>query len=267
MAFFKSFWKMPCTQSILELPNQSERDGSKTCIVIDSSESGKVGLQLTSHFLAPANEVCEGYVFTGVCLSTGGECIAERGVRGRGCAWQGVYMAGGVHGRGCTWQGGVVAGGCAWWGACMTGGMCGRGHAWQGSMCGRGHAWQGGMHGGGHAWHRGACMAQGKCMVGGMHGRGCVWQGGACMVGGMCGGERMHMAWGVCMAGGVRDRYYKIWSMSGQYASHWNVFSFPDILTIGSNAKYFVTVHKKLYFKWIFYFSVYINTMVKIVVW
>ena len=26
------------------------------------------------HFLPPANEVCEGYVFTGVCLSTGGAC-------------------------------------------------------------------------------------------------------------------------------------------------------------------------------------------------
>ena len=25
-------------------------------------------------FLLPANEVCEGYVFTGVCLSTGGGC-------------------------------------------------------------------------------------------------------------------------------------------------------------------------------------------------
>ena len=26
--------------------------------------------------LLPAKEVCEGYVFTGVCLSTGGTCIA-----------------------------------------------------------------------------------------------------------------------------------------------------------------------------------------------
>ena len=26
--------------------------------------------------LSPAKEVCEGYVFTGVCLSTGGTCMA-----------------------------------------------------------------------------------------------------------------------------------------------------------------------------------------------
>ena len=30
------------------------------------------GLQVFKNLLAPANEVCEGYVFTGVCLSTGG---------------------------------------------------------------------------------------------------------------------------------------------------------------------------------------------------
>ena len=29
-------------------------------------------------FLPPANEVCEGYVFTGVCMSTG-VCIQEEG--------------------------------------------------------------------------------------------------------------------------------------------------------------------------------------------
>ena len=28
-------------------------------------------------FLPPANEVCEGYVFTGVCLSTGGGCLSH----------------------------------------------------------------------------------------------------------------------------------------------------------------------------------------------
>ena len=40
-------------------------------------------------FLPPANEVCEGYVFTGVCLSTGGA------KRGRGHAWRGACVAGG----------------------------------------------------------------------------------------------------------------------------------------------------------------------------
>ena len=63
-------------------------------------------------FLPPANEVCEGYVFTGVCLSTGGV-------------------------RGCFWGACVVApkGACMVaprWGACMPGGTCvGKGgHMW-----------------------------------------------------------------------------------------------------------------------------------------
>ena len=50
--------------------------------------------------LPPANEVCEGYVFTGLCLSTEGVCMEG------GHAWQGR---------------------CAWWG----------GHAWQGTLHGR----------------------------------------------------------------------------------------------------------------------------------
>ena len=71
----------------------------------------------------PANEVCEGYVFTGVCLSTRGG-----GVRGcsrgeghawllRGCAW---LLPGGM--RGCSPGMCVVApGGHAW----LLGGVCG----------------------------------------------------------------------------------------------------------------------------------------------
>ena len=53
-----------------------------------------------------ALQVCKGYVFTGVCLST-----------------VGARMAGGVCGGVCTWWG------CAWQGVCMAGGggMCGRG--------------------------------------------------------------------------------------------------------------------------------------------
>ena len=46
--------------------------------------------------LPPANKVSEGYVFTGVCLSTEG--------RGGGHVWQGVCMAGGK----------CVVGGHAW---------------------------------------------------------------------------------------------------------------------------------------------------------
>ena len=52
--------------------------------------------------LPPANEVCEGNVFTGVCLSTGGH------------AWSGVCMAGGA----CMAGGVCVAGGR---GACVAG--------------------------------------------------------------------------------------------------------------------------------------------------
>ena len=39
------------------------------------------------------------------------------------------------------------------------------------------------------------------------------------MAGGVCGR-------GVCVAGGDPGRYYEIRSMSGRYASYWNVFLF-----------------------------------------
>ena len=93
----------------------------------------------TRYFYRPTNEVCEGYVFTGVCLSTGG-------VRGReGRAWWGACMAGGgaCIAGGHVWHGACLVGGHAWWGACMARGCAWQGaHAWQGGMCGRGHAWQ-----------------------------------------------------------------------------------------------------------------------------
>ena len=111
--------------------------------------------------LPPANEVCEGYVFTGVCLSTGGACVVAPG----GGGWCMVAL-GGMHG--CSWGACVVKGGvCGEVGACMAkggmrgeeGGMHGKGgHAWQrGGMRGKGgHAWQGGhVWQGGHAWQRG----------------------------------------------------------------------------------------------------------------
>ena len=86
-------------------------------------------------------------------------------------------------------------------GACMVGGMHGRGHAWQGVMRGRGYVWQGGED---------------------------VWQGEACVAGGH---ESVHgrgHGRGVCMActPPPPDRYYKIQSMSGRYASYWNAFLF-----------------------------------------
>ena len=97
--------------------------------------------------LPPANKVCEGYVFTGVCLSTG-----------EGYVWQGACMLGACMAGGCAWQGGCMAGGHACWGACMAGGMHGRGMhgrgcVWCGACMAGGHAWCGGMHcRGGHAW-------------------------------------------------------------------------------------------------------------------
>ena len=61
-----------------------------------------------TRLLPPANEVREGYVFTGICLSTGGACMVGRG--GMHC-WQG-----GMHG----WQGGMH--GC--WGGVWLLGAC-----------------------------------------------------------------------------------------------------------------------------------------------
>ena len=48
-------------------------------------------------FLPPANEVCEGYDFTGICLSTGGGVSVHRGVSlFRGYLCLGVSVQGGV---------------------------------------------------------------------------------------------------------------------------------------------------------------------------
>ena len=95
--------------------------------------------------LPPANEVCEGYVLTGVCLSTMGGCAWLLGgcvvARGRGAcvvALRGACMVapGGMLGclGVCAW----LLGGCAWllWGGCM---VATGGHAWffpEGGMCG-----------------------------------------------------------------------------------------------------------------------------------
>ena len=63
------------------------------------------------------------------------------------------------------------------------------------------------MHGrgvcmaGGHV-KQGVCMAGGMCVEGGVHGRGRAWYT-------------------------RRPRYHEIRSMSGWYASYWNVFLFP----------------------------------------
>ena len=57
--------------------------------------------------LPPANEVCEGYVFTCVCHSIHGGGVHGRGdvCGGGGHVWQ---RDGGMCGRDCAWQGGVA---------------------------------------------------------------------------------------------------------------------------------------------------------------
>ena len=113
-------------------------------------------------FLPPANEVCEGYVFTGVCHSVHrrgrawllggrawllrGACMVAQGGM-HGCSGGGhAWLLGGV--RGCSWGGGVWL---------LLGGMCG---------CSRGQ----------HAW----LLREGMC---GCSGGACVVApGGACMV-------------------------------------------------------------------------------------
>ena len=146
------------------------------------------GHKACNKLLPPANEVCEGYVFTGVCLSTGWR--AWRGCMAGACMAGGACVVGGMCGRGAC-----VAGGHAWQGGmhCMAGACMAGGHAWQGAyMAGGMHAegacMAGGMHGGGHVWQRGMC---GRAACGGH-----VWQG-ACMAGGVHG-------WGECVAGGGR---------------------------------------------------------------
>ena len=62
-----------------------------------------VWITFEESLLPPTNEVCQGYVFTGACLSTGGH----------------VWLRG--H---------------AWWGTCVVG-RC----TWQASMHGKGHVW------------------------------------------------------------------------------------------------------------------------------
>ena len=102
--------------------------------------------------LLPANEVCEGYVFTGVCLSTPGGGMHGFSPRGARHAW---FYSGDMHGfiwgacvvlfRGVCM---VLFRGHAWFLFIYLGGMCG--FIW-GCVCGfsGGHVWffWGGMHG------------------------------------------------------------------------------------------------------------------------
>ena len=165
---------------------------------------------MTRRYLLPANKVCEGYVFTGVCLSTMG-----------GHVW---LLRGGMHGcsRGCVC--GCSQGVCmdAPGGACMVflEGVCG---FFGGCMVfARGHAWflLGGVHGfcwGMHGFFRGACMV--------FSGEYVVFSGGAWVV-------FFRGAW-VVFSGGACIGYDEIWSMSGRYTSYWNAFLFKNFVTFG----------------------------------
>ena len=94
-------------------------------------------------------QVQQGIIFTSVCLSTRGACMAGGHVW-HGGVWWGTCMVGGMHGDGIC-----LAGGHVWQGACMVArGVHGTGgHVWLGSVHGKG-----GMHG------RGACVAAGVCL-------------------------------------------------------------------------------------------------------
>ena len=159
-------------------------------------------------YLPPANEFCEGYVFTGVCLSTRGGMRSFTWGGMHGFIWRGIcsFILGGhvwfYSGGACV----VLLGGHAWF---YLGGVCGfiwgvvcmvlfGGHAW---FYSGGCAWyfQGGMvFSGGHAWF----------FWGGMHG----FSGG--------GGMRGFFSF---------FRYNEIRSMSGRYASYWNAFLYFGI--------------------------------------
>ena len=126
------------------------------------------------HLLPPANEVCEGYVFTGVCLSTRGACMVAPGGGMHGCSRGHAWLLwGGMCG--CPLQGihGCSPGGHAWllWGACVV--VWGGVRGCSGGMCGC--SWGCGCSGGLHGCSRGACtVAPG----------GGAWllPGGACVV-------------------------------------------------------------------------------------
>ena len=115
-------------------------------IILQVSTTQAMNLAL----LPPANEVCEGYVFTGIRLSTGGACVVVvvgACVRHGGC--RGAWLQGGMHGCGrhVSLRGAcVVVGGNAWLqGVCMVVGVCmvAWGHVWDTTRYGQ---WAGSMH-------------------------------------------------------------------------------------------------------------------------
>ena len=111
------------------------------------------------HFYRPANEVCEGYIFTGVCLSRGrglGLCPGGLGLRPMGLSVLGVSVQG-VSVQGDLCPGGLCPGGSLSWGSLsrgsLSGGLCPGGSLSGGSLSGgslsRGISVQGGTVQGG----------------------------------------------------------------------------------------------------------------------
>ena len=144
--------------------SQTIISGSNTCItalkkhqrtVSKVSDSVSPLISMKEILLPPANEVCEGYVFTGVCLSTG-----EGGMRG--CSREGVH--------GCLGGAWLLTGGCVVApGACMVapGGVhgCSGGHVWLLQrvcmVAPGGLAWL--LPGGVHGCSGGVCGCSGGC--------------------------------------------------------------------------------------------------------
>ena len=84
----------------------------------------------SSSLLPPANEVCEGYVFTGVCLSTGGISVQRvslsRGLCPEGSVSGMVSVWGSLSGW--SWSRGSLSGGLCLVGLCI-------GDIWPGDLC------------------------------------------------------------------------------------------------------------------------------------
>ena len=117
--------------------------------------------------LPPANVVCEGYVFTGVCLSTGGSGSPS---------WGGVLHPGGVF---------SIQGGCS----PSRGGLLPGGFSIRGGSPSRGVLHLGGLHPGGGSPSRGGFSIRGSPSGGVLHPGGVLHLGGFSIWGGSPSGQ------------------------------------------------------------------------------
>ena len=85
------------------------RNGHLTSLSTRVINASVLAFLLTS--LPAANEVCEGYVFTGVCLSTGGLSLCPGGSLPQGGLHPRASLSRGVSVRGISVQGVSVQGG------------------------------------------------------------------------------------------------------------------------------------------------------------